>query len=86
MRDIGDRFDPSRSIDFGVRGEALIDCYGRVVGDFEEGDDALALAVGPFDRGAGGADVGPVVADAAGPFGELGVVGDDFEDVVRGRP
>ncbi len=64
----------------------LINCYCSVVGDFEEGDDALAFAVGPFDGGSCSADIRPVIADAAGPFGELCIVGDDFEDMAAGRP
>ncbi len=62
---------------------ALVDGDSGVVGDFEEGDDALGGAVGAGDVGACSADVGPVVAKAAGPFGEFGIVGDALEDVVQ---
>ena len=60
----------------------LVDRDRRVVGYLEEGDHALALAIGSLDQGAGGSDVGPVVAEAAGPLGELGVVADALEDVI----
>ncbi len=63
--------------------ETLVHSYGSVVSDFEEGDDALRLAIGPFNAGAGGADVRPVIANTASPFGELGVVGDDFKNVME---
>ena len=36
-----------------------------------------------LDESAGGAQVGPIGADAAGPFGELGVVAVDLEDMVQ---
>ncbi len=36
------RFDSLRSVEASFRCKALIDCDGGVVGDFEEGDDALA--------------------------------------------
>jgi len=60
---------------------AAVDRVGHIVGDLEEGDHALALDVGAPDRRPGRADARPVVADAAGPLGELRVVGVALEDV-----
>ena len=60
-----------------------IDSNGDIVRDFEEGDDALALDARAFDKGAGAADVGPVGANATRPFGELGVIGVGFENVIE---
>ncbi len=62
---------------------ALVDGDGGVVGDLEEGNDALALAVGAGDVAAEGADLGPVVAQTAAPLGEQGVVADGAEDGVE---
>ena len=61
----------------------LVDGDSGVIGHLEEGDDALALAIGPLDERPGGTDVGPVVAEAARPLRELGVVADALEDVVE---
>ena len=36
-------------------------------------------AIRSFDAGACCADIGPVISDSACPFGELRVVGDEFE-------
>ena len=63
---------------------ALVDGDGGVVGDLEEGDDALALAVGALDVADPRArTLRPVVAEAAAPLGEEGVVADALEDVVQ---
>ncbi len=55
---------------------ALVDRNGGIVDDFEEGHNALALAVGALDIGAHGADRRPVVTQAAGKLGQHGVVVD----------
>ncbi len=49
---------------------ALVDRHGGVVDHFKERHDALALAVGALDVGAQRAYRGPVVAQAAGEFGQ----------------
>ncbi len=64
----------------------LVDRHGGVVDHFQEGHDALALAVGAFDVGAQCAHRGPVVAQAAGEFRQHGVVVDgvvDARQVIR---
>ena len=55
---------------------ALVDGDELVVVKFEEGDDALGLAIGAFDVAAGAANGGPGAAEAAGPLREEGVFGD----------
>ena len=55
---------------------ALVDGDELVVVQLEERDDALALAIGALDVAAGAADGGPGSTEAAGPFGEVGVLGD----------
>ena len=61
--------------------KTLIDCDSGIVRHFEERNYALACAIGAFNLGACCPDVCPVVADASGPFGELCIVCDHFEDV-----
>ena len=58
---------------------ALVDGDELVVVELQERDDALGLAVGAADVGAGAADGGPRAAEAAGPLGEEGVFGDAAE-------
>ena len=62
---------------------ALVDRHGRVVGHLEERDHPLALAAGALDGRSHGADRGPVVAQAAGPFAQQGVVANDLEDAAQ---
>ena len=65
---------------------ALVDRDRGVVDHFQEGHDALGLAVGTLDVGAQRAHRGPVVAQAAGEFRQHGVVVDgavDARQVVR---
>ena len=62
---------------------ALVDGDGGVVGHLEERNDPLALAIGALNERAGGADVGPVVTEAARPLGELGIVADALENMVE---
>jgi hypothetical protein len=52
----------------------LVNRDRRVVGDFQEGDDTLAAAVGPLDVAPKCPDVGPVVTDPPTPLGEQRVV------------
>ena len=62
---------------------ALVDRHGRVVDHFEEGHHALGLAVGAFDVGAQSAHAGPVVAQAAGEFGQQGVFFDGLVNAIQ---
>ena len=59
---------------------AAVDGQGDVAGDLQKRHHPLALHAGAVNGGAGGADVAPVVAQAAGPLGELGVVAQRLED------
>ena len=58
---------------------ALVDGDELVVVQLEEGDDALAFAIGALDVAAGAADGRPRSAESAGPLGEEGVFGDAAE-------
>ena len=58
----------------------LVDGDGGVVGDFEEGNETLGLAVGPLDARAEAPDGAPVVPKATGVLGQQGVVLNGFED------
>ena len=62
---------------------ALVDGHGRVVDHFEEGHHALRFAVGAFDVGAQSTHAGPVVAQAAGEFGEQGVFFDGLVNAIQ---
>ena len=62
---------------------SLINSDRRIADNFQEWDDALASPIGPLDVSVGRSNVGPIVAQSAGPFGEFGVVGNDLEDVVE---
>jgi len=62
---------------------ALVDRDGGVVGDLEEGHDALALAVGALDMGAQPPHRRPVVAEAAGELRQKRVVLHRLEDAVE---
>src|SRR4029453_10644032 len=59
---------------------ALVDGNRGVVGDLQEGDYALAFAVGALDMCAEAADAGPIVAEAAGILCQQRVVLDRLED------
>ena len=61
----------------------LVNRHGGVVDDFQEGHHALALAVGAFDVGTQRTHGRPVVAQAAGPFGEQRVVFDGAVDAFQ---
>jgi hypothetical protein len=56
---------------------------GRVVRDFQKGDDALALAVGASDRSPQSTDVCPVVAQTAGPLRKQRAIADALEDMAE---
>jgi len=62
---------------------ALVHGHGRVIHHLEEGDDALALAVGALDAGPQGAHRGPVVAQAAGVLLQQGVFLDGLVDAFQ---
>ena len=62
---------------------ALVHGHGGVVGHFQEWNHALTFAVGAVDVRAGGANVRPVVAQAAGPFGKARIVCNQFEDALE---
>ena len=62
---------------------ALVDGDRRVVDHLQEGDHALALAVGALDVAAQGPHRGPVVAQPAGVLGEQGVLLDRLVDAVE---
>src|SRR5690606_28844450 len=62
---------------------ALVHGHGGVVDHFQEGHDALGLAVGALDVGAQRAHRGPVVAQAAGELGEQGVIADGIVDAAQ---
>ncbi len=62
---------------------ALVDGHGGVVDDLEERHDALRLAVGALDVRAHRADIGPVVAEAAGELGQQRVLLDRLVDAVE---
>ncbi len=62
---------------------ALVHRHRGVVGHLEEGDHAVALAVGALDVAAHAAHRRPVVAQAAGKLGQHGVVVDGVEDAVQ---
>ena len=61
---------------------ALVNGYRGIVDDFEEGHNALRLAVGAFDVRTQGAHTRPVVAQAASEFGEQGVFFDGLVNAV----
>ena len=61
----------------------LVDGDGRVIGHLEERHHALGAAVGALDVRAHGANPGPIVAKAAGEFGQHGIVLDGTEDAVQ---
>ena len=67
---------------------ALIHRHGGIVHHFQKRHHALALAVGAFDVGTQRPHRGPVVAQAAGPFGQQRVVFDGavnaFQVVLHG--
>ena len=62
---------------------ALVDRDRGVVDDLQERHHALALAVGALDVAAERADVGPVVAEAAGELGEQRVFLERLVDAVE---
>jgi hypothetical protein len=62
---------------------ALVHRNGGIVSDFQERHHALAFAIGALDVGAEAAHPRPVVAEAAGIFGQQGVVLDRLEDAVE---
>ncbi len=55
---------------------ALVDRDEEVVVQLEEGNDALALAVGAGNVAARSANRSPATAEAACPFGEVGIFSD----------
>ena len=62
---------------------ALIDGNCRVVHDFQKWNDALTSAICAADIGICRAHIGPVIAQAACPFGQFGIVGYHFENVFQ---
>ena len=62
---------------------ALVHRHGGVIDHFQERHHALAFAVGALDVGAQRTYWRPVVAQAAGPLGQHGVVADSAVDVFQ---
>jgi hypothetical protein len=62
---------------------ALVDRHGRVVDHLQERHHALRFAVGALDVAAQRAHAGPVVAQAAGEFGQQRVFLDRLVDAVQ---
>jgi len=62
---------------------ALVDRHGGVIGHFQEGHDALRLAVGALDVGAHGANARPVVTETARKLGKERIVANGAENAVK---
>ena len=62
---------------------ALIHGHRSIIGHLEERNNALAFAVGALDVRSSGANIGPVIAQTAGPFGQARVIGHQLEDALE---
>ncbi len=62
---------------------SLIDGHGSIIGDLEEGDNALADAIGAANVSAQSTNIAPIVAQATGPFREQRIILNALEDMVQ---
>src|SRR5690242_15640095 len=62
---------------------ALIDSNSCVIGDLKERNNALATTVGALNARASCTHISPIITQAAGPFRELRIISDAFEDVFK---